>query len=121
MQLIFAFFTIFFPFSFPPSPFSKNRRGQSEDKFTGAESSTGCVSETDLCHYIAVPGKFTNSQRSMATLDIREFVDSCLAVVHREKIEEQPSPEGILSSISSGFVFFVNNAKVLERGEPGIC
>lgn len=78
--------------------------GSPEQK--AAQETTGCVSETDLCHSIAVPGKFTKIYGLSGQKGVCR--QTYLAVVHREKIEEQPSPEGILPSISSGFVFFVN-------------
>lgn len=65
----------------------------------------GRLCEIGLCHSICIPEMdhartdycgFTSSPRPIASLDRMEFADSQLAVVHREEIEEQPSPDGIL-------------------------
>lgn len=73
------FYYIFLQFPFPPSPFSKNRSGQSEDKWIGVHQSRKQhkrqqdVSVKLIC---AIPLLYqASSPRSMASLDRRESVD----------------------------------------------
>ena len=68
------------------------------------QETMGHLCKTGLSHSISAPGVdharteqcgFTDSSRSVASMDMREFADSRLAAVCRDEIEEQPSPEGI--------------------------